>query len=62
MIVIDLPLAETKPIDAGMLRYCKKCKKCARTCPSGAITHKDEPFWGGDDPWHNKGIKGYYEI
>lgn len=60
MIVTDLPLAETKPIDAGMLRFCKKCKKCARTCPSGAITHKDEPFWGGEDPWHNKGIKGYY--
>jgi reductive dehalogenase len=60
MVVTDLPLAETKPIDAGMLRFCKKCKKCATTCPSGAISHKDEPFWGGDDPWHNKGIKGYY--
>jgi reductive dehalogenase len=60
MVVTDLPLAETKPIDGGMLRFCKKCKKCATTCPSGAISHQDEPFWGGDDPWHNKGIKGYY--
>lgn len=60
LTVTDLPLAETKPIDAGMLRFCKDCKKCARTCPSGAISHNDEPFWGGDDPWHNKGIKGYY--
>jgi reductive dehalogenase len=60
LTVTDLPLAETKPIDAGMLRFCKTCKKCARHCPSGAISHKDEPFWGGDDPWHNKGIKGYY--
>jgi len=60
LTVTDLPLAETKPIDAEMPKFCKTCKKCARTCPSGAITHKDEPFWGGDDPWHNKGIKSYY--
>jgi len=58
--VTDLPLAETKPIDTGMLRFCKTCKKSARNCPTGAISHKDEPFWGGDDPWLNRGIKGYY--
>jgi reductive dehalogenase len=59
--VTDLPVAETKPIDAGILQFCKTCKKCGSTCPSGAISMKDEPFWGGGDkPYQNEGLKGYY--
>ena len=61
LTVTDLPLAETKPIDAGILEFCKTCKKCAEMCPSGAIPTSDEPFWGGDKPWQAKGYKGWYQ-
>ena len=37
-LVTDLPLAPTKPIDAGIMRFCRTCKKCAETCPSGALS------------------------
>ena len=60
LVVTDLPLAESRPIDAGILRFCKTCKKCARLCPSGALSMKDRPFWGGEEPWQNEGIEGYY--
>lgn len=61
LTVTDLPLAETKPIDAGIIEFCKACKKCAEMCPSEAIPKSDEPFWGGDKPWQAKGIKGWYQ-
>ncbi|WP_462325570.1 reductive dehalogenase [Desulfoplanes sp.] len=60
LTVTDLPLAETKPIDAGITDFCKVCKKCAEMCPSGAISTSDEPFWGGEASWQAKGIKGWY--
>ena len=60
VIATDLPLEETKPIDAGIMRFCKTCMKCARTCPSGAISMKRDPYWGGSDPWQNEGIRGYH--
>lgn len=58
--ITDLPLAVTKPIDAGITKFCETCKKCGEMCPSGAISMKDKPFWGGDEPWQAKGIKGWY--
>jgi epoxyqueuosine reductase len=58
--ITDLPLAETRPIDAGITNFCRTCKKCAERCPAGAISMEDEPFWGGDAPWQAKGIKGWY--
>ena len=57
----DLPLAVTKPIDAGITNFCKVCKKCGEMCPSGAINMDDEPSWGGDAPWQAKGIQGWYQ-
>ena len=30
----DLPVALDKPIDAGIMEFCKRCKKCAEACPS----------------------------
>lgn len=59
-IITDLPCAVTRPIDAGILKFCRTCKKCARACPAGAITTSTEPFWGGDASYQRKGIKGYY--
>ena len=58
--ITDLPLAVTKPIDAGITQFCSACKKCGEMCPSGAISMEDKPFWGGEAPWQAKGIKGWY--
>jgi len=44
-LITDLPLEPTKPIDAGMFRFCHTCKKCAQSCPVEAISFDDEPTW-----------------
>ncbi|AKG53917.1 reductive dehalogenase [Dehalogenimonas sp. WBC-2] len=41
----DLPLEETKPIDAGLFRFCHTCRKCAEICPQGALSMDNEPTW-----------------
>ncbi len=56
----DLPLAVTKPIDAGITNFCRTCMKCAEMCPSGAISKEKEPYWGGDVSYQAKGIRGWY--
>ncbi|MEM9524648.1 MAG: reductive dehalogenase domain-containing protein, partial [Pseudomonadota bacterium] len=38
VITTDLPMAHDKPIDFGLQKFCEACRKCARECPSGAIT------------------------
>ncbi|MDV2988949.1 MAG: reductive dehalogenase [Dehalogenimonas sp.] len=56
----DLPLAATKPIDAGMFSFCRTCKLCAETCPSGSISSETEPYWEIIGPYNKPGIKNYY--
>jgi reductive dehalogenase len=41
-VTTNLPLQPDKPIDFGLQHYCRVCKKCARECPSQAISHSDE--------------------
>lgn len=43
--ITDLPLAPTKPIDAGIQPFCSTCKRCAEFCPTHSITLDDEPSW-----------------
>jgi epoxyqueuosine reductase len=46
-----LPIAPTKPIDAGIWRMCQNCGLCADYCPSGSIQKKGtEPTWEGPGP------------
>ncbi|WP_152993938.1 reductive dehalogenase [Dehalococcoides mccartyi] len=58
-ILTDLPLAPTKPIDAGMWKFCQSCKKCADMCPSGAISKEAEPTWEPTGVWNGTGRKLY---
>lgn len=60
-VITDLPLAPTKPIDAGIFRFCRDCKKCAEFCPSNALSMETEPSWEVQGPWNNPGVKSYYE-
>ncbi len=60
-LVTDLPVATDKPIDAGIMEFCKSCKKCAEACPSGALSFKDGPTWETQGEWNNPGHKTWYE-
>ncbi len=60
-LVTDLPLAPTKPIDAGLLAFCKACKKCAEACPSKALSFDDEPSWNVKGGWNNAGHRAFFE-
>ena len=57
----DLPVAVDKPIDAGIMEFCKSCKKCAEACPSGSLSFDDEPTWEVKGGWNNPGHKAYFE-
>jgi len=60
-VVTDLPLTPTRPIDAGIWRFCQTCKVCAGICPSGAIGTGNEPSWEIVDPEYNTvGVKSYH--
>ena len=66
--VTDLPLAPTKPIDAGMWKFCETCAKCAQYCPSQSISLEKHPSWdvttavvnGVETNQHNPGKKAFW--
>jgi len=60
-VITDLPLAPTKPIDAGIMRFCRTCKKCAEACPAGALSTETEPSWEVVGPWNNPGHRTYFQ-
>ncbi|MQY81482.1 MAG: reductive dehalogenase [Dehalococcoidia bacterium] len=60
-VITDLPLAPTRPIDAGIFRFCRNCKKCAEFCPTNALSMETEPSWEIQGAWNNPGVKTYYE-
>jgi epoxyqueuosine reductase len=61
MFITDLPLAPTKPIDFGVMRFCKDCMICATQCPSKSLSLDREPTWDVRGPWSNPGHKAYFE-
>ncbi len=60
-MITDLPLAPTKPINAGIMQFCKVCKRCAQSCPCKALSLYDEPTWEIRGGWNNPGHKAYFE-
>ncbi|MBT3337650.1 MAG: reductive dehalogenase [Anaerolineae bacterium] len=60
-MVTDLPVTIDKPIDAGIMEFCKHCKKCSETCPASALSFDDEPGWSVQGKWNNPGHKAWYE-
>ncbi|MGI2336269.1 MAG: reductive dehalogenase [Dehalogenimonas sp.] len=65
-MVTDLPLAPTKPIDAGMLRFCATCMKCYDACGNGAPNSEKDPQWVPEGRYaglyhRQAGIKAYWD-
>lgn len=61
VLITDMPVAFDKPIDAGIMEFCKRCKKCAEACSTGALSFEDDPTWETRGPWNNPGHKAYFE-
>ncbi|MHB1006810.1 MAG: reductive dehalogenase [Chloroflexota bacterium] len=61
IFVTDLPLAPTKPIDFGVMQFCKDCMVCATQCPSKSLSLDREPTWEVKGAWNNPGHKAYFE-
>jgi reductive dehalogenase len=51
IVTTDLPLLCDKPIDFGLQDFCSKCKKCARECPSGALSYEGKIVQNGYERW-----------
>jgi reductive dehalogenase len=57
VVTTDMPLAHDKPIDFGLQRFCENCNKCARECPSGAITAGPKLMFNGYEIWKSDSQK-----
>ncbi|MDW3225208.1 MAG: reductive dehalogenase [Paracoccaceae bacterium] len=56
-ITTNMPLSHDKPIDFGMQAFCESCNKCARECPSGAITAGPKLMFNGYEIWKSDSQK-----
>jgi reductive dehalogenase len=50
-IVTDMPLAPTKPIDAGVFKFCQTCGICAEACPYDSMP-RGKSRW--DSEWDDE--------
>ncbi len=57
VVTTDLPLAHDRPIDFGLQNFCESCNKCARECPSGAITAGPKLMFNGYEIWKSDSQK-----
>ena len=51
VVTTDMPMSFDKPIDFGLQKFCEACNKCARECPSGAITAGPKLMFNGYEIW-----------
>ncbi|RPH44399.1 MAG: 4Fe-4S dicluster domain-containing protein [Burkholderiales bacterium] len=56
-VTTDMPMAFDAPIDFGLQRFCESCNKCARECPSGAITAGPKVMYNGYEIWKSDAEK-----
>jgi len=57
VVTTDMPMAHDKPIDFGLQSFCESCNKCARECPSGAITAGPKLMFNGYEIWKSDSQK-----
>ena len=51
VVTTNMPMAVDKPIDFGLQKFCESCNKCARECPSGAISAGPKVMFNGYEAW-----------
>ena len=57
VVTTDMPMSYDKPIDFGLQNFCENCNKCARECPSGAITAGPKLMFNGYEIWKSDSQK-----
>ncbi|MEM6562849.1 MAG: 2Fe-2S iron-sulfur cluster-binding protein [Pseudomonadota bacterium] len=57
VVTTNMPIAHDKPIDFGLQSFCNSCNKCARECPSGAITAGPKRMFNGYEIWKSDSQK-----
>ena len=57
VVTTDMPMTHDKPIDFGLQAFCESCNKCARECPSGAITAGPKRMFNGYEIWKSDSQK-----
>ncbi|WP_380057687.1 reductive dehalogenase [Falsihalocynthiibacter sp. SS001] len=57
IVTTDMPMTHDRPIDFGLQKFCDACNKCARECPSGAITAGPKAMFNGYEIWKSDSQK-----
>jgi len=57
VVTTTMPQTHDRPIDFGLQRFCENCNKCARECPSGAITAGPKLMFNGYEIWKSDSQK-----
>ncbi|MFV2052092.1 2Fe-2S iron-sulfur cluster-binding protein [Aliiroseovarius sp. YM-037] len=57
VVTTNMPIVHDRPIDFGLQRFCEACNKCARECPSGAITAGPKLMFNGYEIWKSDSQK-----
>lgn len=57
VVTTTMPMTHDQPIDFGLQRFCESCNKCARECPSGAITAGPKLMFNGYEIWKSDSQK-----
>lgn len=57
VVTTTMPIVHDKPIDFGLQSFCEACNKCARECPSGAITAGPKLMFNGYEIWKSDSQK-----
>tara|TARA_R110002049_G_scaffold307712_2_gene509133 strand:- start:109059 stop:112235 length:3177 start_codon:yes stop_codon:yes gene_type:complete len=57
VVTTTMPMAHDRPIDFGLQKFCEACNKCARECPSGAITAGPKKMFNGYEIWKSDSQK-----
>ncbi|MGC1496979.1 MAG: 4Fe-4S double cluster binding domain-containing protein [Sulfitobacter sp.] len=57
VVTTTMPMTHDKPIDFGLQKFCETCNKCARECPSGAITAGPKKMFNGYEIWKSDSQK-----
>ncbi|MEM1199206.1 MAG: 2Fe-2S iron-sulfur cluster-binding protein [Pseudomonadota bacterium] len=57
VVTTTMPMAHDQPIDFGLQNFCENCNKCARECPSGAITAGPKLMFNGYEIWKSDSQK-----